>query len=107
MPINFVVCCNGYACTVQLQVASYHIAVEGLLGIAFAGIMHRPLDTPQHDLSCTCRSLDIKTTEFGKKWGTLAYEKKLKLSPSSIKTPASFMETIKKLNFQPVEIIGI
>ena len=53
------------------------------------------------------RPLDIKTPEFGKKWGTLAYEKKLKLPTSKIKTPSEFMEIMKtRLNFHPVEIIG-
>ena len=53
------------------------------------------------------RPLEIKTPEFGKKWGTLSYEKKLKLPSSKVKTPAEFMQVLKtKLNFHPVEIIG-
>ena len=54
------------------------------------------------------RPLKIVTQEFGKTWGTFTYEKKLKLpSPSSVKSPAQFMEVMKtKFNFHPVEIIG-
>lgn len=53
-----------------------------------------------------CRPLEITTAVFGKKWGTLTCEKKVKI-PSSLKTPAEFMERVKsKLNFHPVEVIG-
>ena len=52
------------------------------------------------------RALKINTDEFGKKWGTLAYEKKLKIN-SSLKSPSEFMEVMRtKLNFHPVQIIG-
>ena len=55
------------------------------------------------------RPLKITTADFGKKWGTLAYEKKLKLSSStSITVAQHFMDTMSsKFNFYPVEIIGI
>lgn len=52
------------------------------------------------------RPLKVSTADFGKKWGTLAYEKKLKLSVS-ITATQHFMDAMtSKFNLFPVEIIG-
>ena len=52
------------------------------------------------------RPLEITTQEFGKKWSSFSYEKKLKIS-SSLKKPAEFMEAMEKLfNFYPIQVIG-
>ena len=54
-----------------------------------------------------CRPLKIRTPEFGSKWGSLSYEKKIKLPCVEIKTPNDFMDAMEtRFNIHPVEIIG-
>ncbi len=53
------------------------------------------------------RPMTITTAEFGKKWGGLAYEKKIKLPATAVSSVKNFMDLMKvKFNFHPVEIIG-
>ena len=56
----------------------------------------------------TCRPRKISTEEFGKSWGSLSYEKKVKLTTSSsVKQPAQFMTIMEtEFNFHPVQVIG-
>jgi len=62
-------------------------------------------DTTIH-VSDVIRPLEITTQEFGKKWSSFSYEKKLKIS-SSLKKPAEFMKAMEKLfNFYPIQVIG-
>ena len=50
----------------------------------------------------------LTTGEFGKRWGSLSSEKKLKLSSASVKSPSDFMEVMKtSFNFHCIEIIGM
>ena len=54
------------------------------------------------------RPLTYTTEEFGRKWVGLTNEKKLKVDGSLVKKPSDFMDLVsKKLNFHPVQIIGI
>ncbi len=51
--------------------------------------------------------MTITTAECGKKWGGLAYEKKIKLPATAVSSVKNFMDLMKvKFNFHPVEIIG-
>ena len=66
----------------------------------------RPLETMISAITIVPRPLETTTQEFGKKWGSFSYEKKLKLQ-CSIKKPSEFMDLVKKrFNFHPIEIIG-
>jgi len=54
------------------------------------------------------RPLQIDTDSFGKKWGSFKNEKRHKKISSHIKTPEMYMEAVKtKLNFHPIQIIGM
>ena len=49
----------------------------------------------------------MSTDEFGKSWGTLSYERKVKLTTPTVKQPAQFMKMMETgFNFHPVQVIG-
>ena len=61
-----------------------------------------------HPLPTVFRPQTYTTEEFGRKWVGLTNEKKLKVDGSLVKKPSEFMEVMsKKLNFHPVQIIGM
>ena len=53
------------------------------------------------------RPRKMSTDEFGKSWGTLSYERKVKLTTPTVKQPAQFMKIMETgFNFHPVQVIG-